>query len=130
METFTLWDESDSSCDAAMDWIDVTDPGQGVYGFSVSNSTGACMYEDFYSTSTMDEEGNPLTTTGPWGMEWALVDVEPVKLLSIYLENTEMFPGEYAELYSYDPTMSTLYLKDTTGSKCLGTPDWKDAANP
>jgi hypothetical protein len=66
-----------------------------------------------------------LTTTGPWGNTWDLQDEQPYKTLTIYLENTELYPGEYAELYSYSNSYDyRMYLKDTSGSKCVGTPDW------
>jgi len=64
--------------------------------------------------------------TGPWGMTWDAVDDQPEKTTIAYLENTELYPGEYAEMYmSYGGSSDVIFLMDSFGSKCVGTPDWK-----
>lgn len=50
-----LWDQSGSICNLEMDWVDPDDMAAGVYGFTVKNDDGTCIYDEFYSTTTYYE---------------------------------------------------------------------------
>jgi len=55
-----LWDQSGSVCNMEYDY---NDEGTDINGFFVTNDDGTCLYDEFYSTYTGNEEGN--TLTGP-----------------------------------------------------------------
>jgi hypothetical protein len=53
-----LWDQSGSICNLEMDWVDPEDMGAGVHGFTVKNDDGTCYYDEFYSTTTYNDDGS------------------------------------------------------------------------
>jgi hypothetical protein len=54
-ESWYLWDQSGSICNLEMDWVDIDDMDAGIYGFTVKNDDGTCIYDEFYSTTTYYE---------------------------------------------------------------------------
>merc|ERR1740115_566536 len=76
MNTLWVWDPSGATCTLTTDWK-TEDMEDGAYGFYVSDPDGACPYvesEDTlwtYAWLESDEEGNPISVTGPYGNEWS-----------------------------------------------------------
>lgn len=67
METFYVWDVSESVCALKPDWkTDNTD--DGIWGFFVENQEGMCGYPEMkYVTLTTDDSMDPVSIDGPDG---------------------------------------------------------------
>lgn len=77
---FYLWTPDDNSCVLTPDWK-TDDKNDNIWGFYVSPEDGlTCPYIDeqgyTYANYTYDEEGNPVSITGPWGNEWEFIPEE------------------------------------------------------
>merc|ERR1740117_2355942 len=104
MNTLWVWDPSGATCTLTTDWK-TEDMEDGAYGFYVSDPDGTCPYvesEDTlwtYAWLESDEEGNPISVTGPYGNEWLFTEPED-------------FEDSYYDDYDYDYDYDSYYYED------------------